>query len=554
MADYLAGEVFSHISPEDGDVLRRTSISDPIPAGLATELAGRVDAVDVLRTLERSTGLVVASGAHRTEFRIQELMRTYLTGGPLPPRPSSSGATASQGSALVGSPGPTDRSASACRSVGRPDAADDLPAPVGGGARGTWRAHRAAPRRGHRAGRPAPTTPGCRSVSAHIHLGNGDRLAAKADIDRANAGMTDPDDTDLDVFCTATSRLTGLEGPAPDLTAVPDDSALAALAFVGRGATRIFAADGPADTGAVPRDLEAALALARDQHLGLLQVQCLCLIGTAAAVAGDRPARRAAADAAIAAAAENGWHDSPWTAAAHAVLRTAWLGRAAPARALQVSVEGLLIAPTDQDPVVRFALRCARGAARFDTGDRGAGLLELQQAHAELGGTTAPLPIAAWAALLEHRAALLLGFPAAVVTASSRLAPRSGVEGELALMRAWSEAADGSPHGGPGDGGTAARRGRPAEPSVDPRRGVARGGLGRAPAGRPSGRPKALQTALDLAEPMDALRPFALAGHGRARAARRPARRRPGSGRLRLPLPGRPSTGGPPDNSGAERT
>ena len=79
MADYLAGEVFSHISEEEGDVLRRTSISDPIPAALATELSGRADAVDVLSALERSTGLVVASGAHRTEFRIQELMRTYLT-------------------------------------------------------------------------------------------------------------------------------------------------------------------------------------------------------------------------------------------------------------------------------------------------------------------------------------------------------------------------------------------------------------------------------------------------------------------------------------------
>ena len=79
VADYLAGEVFSNISEEEADVLRRTSISDPIPAALATELSGRADAVEVLGALERSTGLVVASGPHRTEFRIQELMRTYLT-------------------------------------------------------------------------------------------------------------------------------------------------------------------------------------------------------------------------------------------------------------------------------------------------------------------------------------------------------------------------------------------------------------------------------------------------------------------------------------------
>jgi LuxR family transcriptional regulator, maltose regulon positive regulatory protein len=514
VADYLAGEVFSHISEEEGDVLRRTSISDPIPAGLATELAGRVDAVEVLGALERSTGLVVASGAHRTEFRIQELMRTYLTADLYRHGPAAAAQLHRQAAVWWAA-------------QNRPIEALRHSAQAGDRALLTSLLHRWAAdlvARGEHtellravatAEDSQPTDDAWLPlVSAHIHLGNGDRLAAKADIDRA-AAMTDPpDDTDLDDFRTATSRLTGLEGPAPDLTAVPDDSALAALTFVGRGATRIFAVDGPADTGAVPRDLEAALTLARDQHLGLLQVQCLCLIGTAAAVAGDHRRAVAAADAAIAAAAENGWHDSPWTAAAHAVLAGAWLARSAPARALEVSVEGLLIAPADQDPVVRFALRCARGAARFDTGDRGAGLLELQQAHAELGGTSAPLPVAAWAALLEHRAALLLGFPAAVVTATSRLAPRSGVEGELALMRAWSEAADGSPHAARVtvapllDGNV-----RPSLPSTLVEAWLVEVWAALRLGDRPAAR-QALQTALDLAEPMDALRPFALAGHG----------------------------------------
>jgi LuxR family maltose regulon positive regulatory protein len=177
-------------------------------------------------------------------------------------------------------------------------------------------------------------------------------------------------------------------------------------------------------------------------------------------------------------------------------------------------VQGLLIAPDDQDPVVRFALRCAHGGGRFDIGDRSAGLLELQQAHAELGGSPAPLPVAAWGALLEHRAAVFLGFPAAVATATSRLAARSGVEGELAIMRAWCEAADGSPQ--------AARA--TVAPLLD---GCVKASL---PAtlveawlvevwvtlrlgDRPAAR-QALQAALDLAEPMDAVRPFALAGQG----------------------------------------
>ena len=41
VADYLAGEVFAHISEAEGDLLRRTSISDPVPTALAAELSGR---------------------------------------------------------------------------------------------------------------------------------------------------------------------------------------------------------------------------------------------------------------------------------------------------------------------------------------------------------------------------------------------------------------------------------------------------------------------------------------------------------------------------------
>jgi LuxR family maltose regulon positive regulatory protein len=517
VADYLAGEVFSHISEQEGEVLRRTSISDPIPAALATELSGRADAVDVLGALERSTGLVVASGAHRTEFRIQELMRTYLTADLYRHGPAAAAQLHRQAATWWAA---QNRPVEALRHAAQAGdstllttllhrwAADLV-------ARGEHTELLRAIALAQSGSRPASDA-WLPLVSAQIHLGHGDRQAAIADV-RAAAGMdATSEDADLDRFRTATVRLTGLDGPAPDLTAVPEDPALAALTFAGRGATGIFRVGpaGPSDAGAVLEDLEAALALARDQQLGLLEVQCLCLIGTAAAVAGDHRRAAAAADAAIAAAARHGWQDSPWTASAHAVLAEAWLTRAAPSRALQASVEGLLTAPADQDPVVRFALRCAHGGGRFDIGDRGAGLLELQQAHAELGGTAAPLPVAAWAALLEHRAALLLGFPAAVATATSRLDSRTGVEGELAIMRAWCEAADRSPH--------AARAAvtpllagdvRPSVPSTLVEAWLVEVWAALRLGDRPAAR-LALQAALEVAEPMDALRPFALAGQG----------------------------------------
>jgi len=271
---------------------------------------------------------------------------------------------------------------------------------------------------------------------------------------------------------------------------------------------------GQADAATVLTNLEAALAIARDQQLGLLEVQCLCLIGAAASKASDNGHAAAAVDAAITAAASHGWQDSWWAATAHAVLAHASLMRAAPVRALELSADGLRGGPSDEDPVLRFALRCAHGGALFDVGDRGSGLVELQEAHAELGGTPVPVQLAAAAALLEHRAALVLDFPAAAATAMGRLHTHGSASAELTLMKAWSEAAAGS----------AAQARATVVPLLD---GSLRPTLdstvvdawlvevwGALRSGdRPAAR-HALQSALIRAEPLDLLRPFALADQG----------------------------------------
>ncbi|MET0765160.1 MAG: LuxR C-terminal-related transcriptional regulator [Blastococcus sp.] len=516
VADYLAGEVLSSISASEGELLRRTSICNPLPTGLATELSDRRDAADVLSALERSTGLVVASGPRRTEFRIQELMRTYLTADLYRHGPALAAQLHERAATWWAA---QDRPVEALRHAALAPDSSLL----------TGYLHRWAPdlvargehtelRRALVAVEPerAATDAWLPLVSAQIHVGSGDRIAARADVQRAQAVGAGPDEHDLALFRTATLRLAGMGGSAPDDATPPENTALAALTFAGRGATHIFAADGgnPTDEGAVLEDLETALAVARDQHLGLLEVQCLCLIGTAALTAGDHRRAAAAAAAAITAAEAHGWHDSPWTAGAHALLAHACLTRATPARALQVAVDGLGIAPAEQDPALRFALRCARGGALFDLGHRQAGLLELQEAHAELGGTSVPTPLAVTAALLEYRAALLLDFPAAATTSMGRLASRSAADAELTLVRAWADAAAGSS--------------REARATVAPLLGgdpqpilrstVVEAWLvevwGALRSGDRPGARHALQAALDLAEPLDTLRPFALAGQG----------------------------------------
>ena len=55
------------------------SISDPVPSGLAAQLSGREDAGSLLDRLAHHTSLLTATGPHRDTYRIQELLRTYLS-------------------------------------------------------------------------------------------------------------------------------------------------------------------------------------------------------------------------------------------------------------------------------------------------------------------------------------------------------------------------------------------------------------------------------------------------------------------------------------------
>jgi LuxR family transcriptional regulator, maltose regulon positive regulatory protein len=515
VADYLADEVFSVIAPDQREVLRRASISDPVPTSLAAELSGRPDAGDVLSDLERSTGLVVASGPQRTEFRCSELIRSYLL-------------------ADLQRQGPTvtaelhRRAAEWWSAAGRPVLALRHAAQTGSsslvaGLLHQWaaelvaRGEHAELRRAIAAIAPehAATDPWLPLISAQVHLAKGQGTAARATVRSAQAQRHAPEAVELAHFRVATAQWSGVD-VAPADVPVPRDTALEALALAGGAVARLTgsAVLDPAVGATVLGDLEAALAVARLRHLGLLQVQCLCLIGTAALSTGDHSRAAGAAAEAIQVAAAQGWQDLPWTTAAHALLAHTCVVRGLPARAHQVATDGLAIAPTEQDPVVRFALRSARGGALCDLGDTSAGLLELQQAQAQLGGHPAPTPLAAWAAVLEHRAALLLGLPAAAATALGRLAGRDDAAAELALMHAWAEAAAGAAR--------AARTTvrplldgelRPALPSTVVEAALVEAWGAQRTGDQPAGR-RAVQRALADAQPLDLVRPFAIAGRG----------------------------------------
>lgn len=512
VAEYLLGEVIAPLSEDEVTVLRRTSISDTLPAGLAVALSGDARAAQVLASLERNTGLVVRSGPQRMEYRIQELLRSYLVADLRRHGPALAEQLHRQAAEWWDTHGrPADALSHAAEAgdpillagllrrwaadlVGRGDHVDlhDVrPATEAATGAETWFS----------------------LVAAQEALARGDRAAARAELlrDRPPAMTTDPDAA---CFRLATERLAGIGRPVAPDEALPDGPALTALVLAGRGAARVFACGDAQSAAEVQADLTAALDLARGRGLGHLELQCLCLIGVAALTAGDHRRACSAAVAATSSATAHGWVHSPWTAGAYAVLAHAELVRARPSASLSAATAGLRDAPREQDPVVRFTLRTARGGARADTGNRPAALLELQNAFAELASTPVPVPVIAAAALLEHRVALLLGSPAAAATSTSRLATRGVAAPELCLMRARSQAAAGS---------VAAARAAVA-PLVAGTHGaglpctLVEAWLLEAWAAlregdRPAAR-TAVQTALGVAEPLDALRPFALTGQG----------------------------------------
>ena len=284
VADYLVGEVLSRMAEDELTLLRWTSISDPLPPALAGHLSGHADAAGVLARLERDTGLVVGSGSHRTEYRVQELLRSYMSADLHRRGPALEERLHRQAAEWWDA---QDRPVEALFHAARVGDesfrtqllhrwAADL---IGRGQHAELRRAR-GPDAEERTD-PDPWTP---LLEAQEHLAHGDRAAASDVLSRSPAGNPtgDPGSAYLRV---ATERLAGIDSPVAPDEPTPDDPALGALTLAGRGAARLFVSD-PA-TADVQADLTGALRLARSRHLAFLELQCLCLLAAAALTAGD---------------------------------------------------------------------------------------------------------------------------------------------------------------------------------------------------------------------------------------------------------------------------
>jgi LuxR family transcriptional regulator, maltose regulon positive regulatory protein len=513
VADYLVGEILSGLPGDVQEFMRVISICDPVPTGLAAELSGREEAGSILDQLEHQTSLVTATGRRREAYRVQELLRTHLFAD-----------LQRQGMRRV---------AGLHAGAARWWASQDQPVRA---LEHAAQSHDAALLTDllHRfivslilAGDHGPLRRALASVGAHATAADpqlslasaltnfeaGELSAGQGDLRHARQFWPAHGTVDLAVLRAVAEQFgAGTSGPAPSAISeadeLPAEPELEALARLSRGKARL-----ERDERAGARaEFNAALALSRRHGFDYLTMQCLVLLGVVAGTSGDLRTMRAVSSQALAAAADHGWESSTWSATATAMLAYSELLRCEAAGAERLTAEGLIPPLATSSPPLRFFLQAVHGAATFDLGDRADGLAELQQARSDFGANDAAAMHCAAMAMLEYRAALLLGHSAAARTVLGWLTERTGESGEVLMMRAWAETA-----GGRHD--RARTLIRPvldgSAPTLLPTTMVDSWLLetsiavlvGERPAAR-----RALQTALSVAEPLDALRPFAQAG------------------------------------------
>ena len=538
VADYLVDEVLEAMPADTRELLSLVSVCDPIPAALAGELSGRQDAARELNALQHDSALITR-GPLPSEYRVHVLLRSYLRAELARQRPTlilQLNARAARWWAARDRPVEALRQAMngvpptvltdllrrfvlpllltgehatlrrALSILGEAAAADPLLA-------ATQAALRAATIDGTpNAGGPHESVEG---VAAGANSSDGASMHRR----RAHSAGAFPGAVELQALRTVTGSVTGDGGVTEDGSvaegglSVPQDNrtwqvACTALDAFVRGVD-LLCRQGEVRSGL--QLLAVALDLARSHGFDYLAMQCEALMAAGAAGLHDCDAMIKTSDQALAVADEHGWQRTPWSTTAQAVLAYSALLRAEPDEAYRLASQAMRGARVF-DRELEFGLRSLLGAATFDRGQHAAGLQKMQHARADLGEHHLPPVQAAATAVLEYRAALFGGHPAAARTVLHWLSDRAGQCGEIQLMRSWEEVRAGRP--------TAARLAlHPlldgATPPLLPPS-VVEGRLVEAQldlsAGDRASARRALRRALSAASPLGVLRPFVLAG------------------------------------------
>ena len=455
VADYLTGEVLVRLPEEIVDFLLRTSVVDELPVELAVLLSGREDAAAVLEDLAQRNALTTRIDRSGTWFRYHALLRTYLAAA-LVRR------TADEAAALHGvaarwfldrdSPAAALEHASAAHD---PDLVEAVLRARGLGLllAGWGHAVRAAISALPRERRAQPVALVHQTLAA---VDEGDIAAA----DEALAALVRLPDDGADL------RLTSLRGAAAlhrarlaaDLAGgrsnqltedvgpshLPDDldPDVRLLVLADRGALRLFAGE----HREAQQDLRRAIDLAGAADLPSIQLYCENLIVGTFVAENDFAEGARSAERAIAFAAERNGHPSASTAYSYALAGwAAFQGlRVEDATRWAASAVEVLAGTTEADVEVEGAARTVEAIIAFDDPrQRRAALDRLDRVTAWLTERTASPTLTAFPAPHELRMCLGLGEWQRAEAAVARAERRMGPGGDSAVLHAQLAAARG---------------------------------------------------------------------------------------------------------------
>ena len=447
VADYLGGELLAGLDPDDREVLDDLSVCRRLPDALAVTLTGHDDIARRLEELAQGLGMVerVDAGEHH----VHALLRSHLAADLARRRPERHRRQHATAARWWAGHGETAHALHHAERAADPALTAELlgrlAVPL------LLRGELAALRRALGSLGPGAVgaDPALALAAALLHLEAREPTPAAAHLrlaQRAWPAAPAPDLVALRAACELLASSAGVGSPDPGSSPVeeveePADPGLAALLHLARGTALL--AGSPRNVATARGELHRALAPARAGGLVRLESAVLAELALAALVEGDPGGVTAPGEAAPG--------DTTRPARTMALLAWSDLLRGDP-RAAADRCAGLLGPPGPPGigdgrdglaPADRYALRALHGAAIGDLGRRGAGLAEARAARDELGEVALPAAVAGALALLEHRAALVLGNLRAAGDVASWLAARAGDTDEGALMHAWTAAATG---------------------------------------------------------------------------------------------------------------
>lgn len=461
IADFLVSEVLASLPEKTADVLRLVSVCDEVTAPLAATLTGRADAGARLVALARDTELVLDAGPDRQGFRIHPLLRTHLRadlGRRSPALVDELHRTAATWFAERALPGlafdhvvRTDEAALTIDFLRRHApkvlfSGDDHGMVFGALAKVGAAAVAHDPYLG--------------LISAFAHLTVGDYALGAEQLTAAFSAWPARPDPDLlamaQLVLTTKALIQGAVPPPKSVDwrtvlAANEGTDLEAWTRLGLGWTMLC---GGARAEA-RNELEAAERLARERRFDCLTVYSLSAQGVLAGERGDVTTMAETAEAAIRLAGAHGWTTSWWLSAAHLMAGAARLLRLDPAGALEQARHAAAALTAEIDsPLLRYLTGLLTGAAYLDLGRHHDGLELVRRARRDHDTAHLPPLLLASGALVEHRAALLLGHETMAHQLVATTREQLGDVAEVELMRAAAAFA----HGAWNDAARAVRR------------------------------------------------------------------------------------------------